>query len=320
MKIIIVGGAGFIGSNLVKGLLHNDVESIIVYDNFSSGKLWHLGPAASDRRVHIVRAEVEDTKALGESVSGADVVYHLASNPDIARAAREPTIDFYQGTLLTQLVLEAARVGGVKRVIYASGSGVFGDNPGRNFSEDDISPAPNSTYAASKLAGEVLLSAYAHMFGLVGLTFRFANVVGANQTHGVGYDFIRKLRVEPGRLDVLGDGTQSKSYIYVDDVVQALILALNLPVAIYDYYNLSTEDYITVKEIVGLVTEEMGLKDVAVNYGAGNRGWKGDVPVIRFTAAKARAIGWRCGNSSANAMRLAVRGMLANFAAGQFSK
>lgn len=317
MKTIIIGGAGFIGSNLAAALLRETDTSVLIYDNFSSGKNWHLEAVADSPRLRIVRAEVEDAKALAAAMMGAEVVFHLASNPDISRAAREPTIDFYQGTLLTQLIVEAARVSAVKRIIYASGSGIFGDDPGRIFQESEVSPCPNSTYAASKIAGETLLSAYSHMFGMVGVTFRFANVVGPNQTHGVGYDFIRKLRDDGRRLQVLGDGYQSKSYIHVMDVVAALLLSLRLNIKTYDFFNLSTEDCITVRDIAAIVISEMKLQDVEIAYGRGDRGWKGDVPIIRFSAAKAKKIGWKCQHGSAEAMRLAVRGMLDNLRAGR---
>lgn len=313
MKIIVIGGAGFIGSNLIGQLLRTTSAQIVAYDNFSSGKRWHLAPFSDNPRLQIVEADILENDRLMESVRGADLLYHLASNPDISLAATEPAIDFDRGTLLTHRVLEAARKNGVKLIIYASGSGVFGDDAAREFDEESFSPKPTSTYAASKIAGEALLSAYCHMFGMNGVTFRFANVVGPNQTHGVGYDFIRKLKANPKRLEVLGNGTQSKSYIYVDDVVAGLTLFVNQEKRGYDYFNLATGDYITVKEIAKVVIEELNLPAVEIAYGASAKGWSGDVPIIRFSSEKIRKLGWKSRHTSAAAMRLSVQGMIRNF-------
>lgn len=312
MKIVVVGGAGFIGSNLIGQLLRATGAEVVAYDNFSSGKHWHLAPLLDNPRLQVVEADILENDRLTDAVRGADLLYHLASNPDISLAATEPAIDFDRGTLLTHRVLEAARKGGVKMIIYASGSGVFGDDAAREFDEEGFSPKPTSTYAASKIAGEALLSAYCHMFGMNGVTFRFANVVGPNQTHGVGYDFIRKLKANPKRLEVLGNGTQSKSYIYVDDVVAGLTLFVGQDKRGYDYFNLATGDYITVKEIAKIVIEELELPAVEITYGSSAKGWSGDVPIIRFSSGKIRKLGWKSRHTSAEAMRLSVQGMIRN--------
>ncbi len=318
MKVIVIGGAGFIGSTCTARLLIDAGSEVTVFDNFSSGRRWHIEPLLATGRVRIVQAEAADLKALADAARGHELLFHFASNPDIARAATEPTVDFYQGTLLSQNVFEAARVAGVPRVIYASGSGVFGDRPDQVFGEDDFSPCPTSTYAASKAAGETLLSAYCAMFGLQGLSFRFANVVGPHQTHGVAFDFIRRLRKNPHRLDVLGNGLQTKSYIHVDDVVDALLRFRSGFDKRYDYFNLTTDDPLTVRGIAKLVIEEMGLAAVDVRYGTADRGWAGDVPRIRFSATKMQAKGWNPRRTSLEAMRDAIRGMLANFGKGLF--
>ncbi len=315
MKITVIGGAGFIGSNLIGRLLKLGAGQITAFDNFSSGKLWHLEPLLADERLKLIRADITEQDQLMEAMAGTDILYHLASNPDISRAVTEPAVDFDRGTLLTHLVFEAARKAKVGSIVYASGSGVFGDDATREFDEESFSPRPTSTYAASKIAGEALLSAYCSMFGINGLTYRFANVVGPNQTHGVGFDFIRKLRLDPTRLNVLGNGLQSKSYIHVDDVVDGLVLFLAKGFTGYDYFNLCTGDYITVKQIAASVISEMGLTDVAVQYGVTPKGWSGDVPIIRFSSEKARRAGWTNRSSSSEAMRLSIRGMLSNIAA-----
>src|SRR5262245_31235790 len=232
-SFIIVGGAGFIGSHFCDRLLGEEGGAVRVtlYDNFSSGREWHFAHHASDSRLRVVRGNAEDTAALAAAMQGHDVVIHLASNPDIARAATEPTIDFSQGTALTQSVVEAMRTTSAKRVLYASGSGVYGDLGSHEAGEDHGPLVPVSTYGASKLAGESLIASYAAMFGLSGCSFRFGNVVGPRQTHGVGFDFARRLLADAAKGDgkivlrILGDGKQSKSYIHVDDVVRAVMTA-----------------------------------------------------------------------------------------------
>jgi len=169
---------------------------------------------------------------------------------------------------------------------------------------------PISTYGASKLAGETLISAYCHMFGLRAWAFRFANVVGRRQTHGVAFDFIRKLRRDPRRLEILGDGTQSKSYIHVSDIVGAIQHVLRSAPGPFGYYNVATDDYLDVKSIADLVIAEMGLTGVALQFSGGDRGWKGDVPVLRFDLAKIHALGWRAALTSQDAMRRSIREML----------
>ncbi len=225
-RYMIVGGAGFIGSHFTDRLLADPrVAAVTLYDNFTSGREWHYEHHGKDSRLRVIRNDVSNLAALTEAMAQHDVVLHLASNPDIARAATEPEVDFYQGTLLTNNVVEAMRRAGVPRVLYASGSGVYGEI-GHTEAAEDFGPLiPVSTYGASKLAGEALISSYCHMFGLTACVFRFGNVVGPRQTHGVGFDFVRRLSANPEELRILGDGHQSKSYIHVDDVVSAVLCA-----------------------------------------------------------------------------------------------
>ena len=193
-RFLIVGGAGFIGSHFCDRLLAQGgagAAAVTLFDNFSSGREWHHAHHSNDARLRVVRGNVEDTAALAAAMAGHDAVIHLASNPDIARAATEPTIDFWQGTALTQSVLEAMRTTSAKRILYASGSGVYGDLGAHEAAENHGPLVPASTYGASKLAGEALIASYAAMFGLTGCAFRFGNVVGPRQTHGVGFDFAR---------------------------------------------------------------------------------------------------------------------------------
>ena len=291
---LIVGGAGFIGSHVATRLLSDrdaDVR-VRIYDNLTSGSREHLAHLDGDARLELVVGDVKELDALIDAAAGVDRIFHFAANPDIAAAVTRPDIDFWEGTYLASNVLEAARQQGVARMIYASGSGVYGEIGELNASEDHGPMHPISTYGASKLGCEALISAYCHMFGLAASAFRFANVVGPRQTHGVTYDFVRKLRQDPSRLEILGDGSQSKSYIHVADVVDAMLLIGAQPPAGFEVFNVGTDEYITVAQIADLVVETMHEPGVAYDFTGGDRGWKGDVPVVRFSSERIRARGW----------------------------
>ena len=290
MVSAVIGGAGFIGTHLVKRLREN--EKCYVVDlqqgddaKHTSGLAWFL----ASRHV--------------------ETVYHLASNPDIAAAVENPMIDFDNGTAITASVCEASRLANVRKIVYASGSGVYGDrdNNIRWAHEDDGPLEPVSPYGASKLAGEALVSAYFHMFGIAGISFRFANVVGPGQTHGVGLDFINRLRHDPEHLTVLGDGKQSKSYVHVDDVVDAIGIAVKHT---HDYrvFNVATEQALKVSEIAALATEVRGC-DPLIRYTGGRGGWAGDVPVVKLDSGRIRALGWKPKWTSHDAMLDAMRSM-----------
>jgi UDP-glucose 4-epimerase len=306
----IAGGAGFIGSHVVHRLLRDGVSGVVVYDNFSAGQHWHLASVRDDTRLRIVDADLSDTEALMAAMEGSEQILHLAANPDIAAAVDDPGIDFWRGTFLTHQVLEAARLLGVPRIIYMSGSGVYGDQGTREVDETFAPLLPISTYGASKLAGEALVSSYCHLFGMRGAAFRFANVVGARQTHGIVYDLIRKLRADPTRLTVLGDGSQSKSYIHVDDVLDAILLLVADPPDVFDLFNVGTGDYVTVRDIAAMVVAEMGLPDVKIEYGSEARGWKGDVPVVRFASEKIATRGWKRQYSSREALTASIQALI----------
>jgi UDP-glucose 4-epimerase len=317
-RYFLVGGAGFLGSHFADRLLA-DGEEVTVFDNFSSGRDWHLEHHRDEPRLRVVSGDAKDLTALSEAMGGHEVVIHLASNPDIARAATEPAIDFDQGTLLTHHVVEAMRVTSTPRVLYASGSGVYGDI-GETEADEDFGPLePISTYGASKLAGEALICAYSHMFDLRGCAFRFGNVVGARQTHGVGFDFLRGLLDDPQRLRILGDGSQSKSYIHVDDVIDAVLTALAATEQRFRAYNVATGDYMTVAEIADLAVECVGLEpgSVAYEYAGGDRGWKGDVPVVRLDTSRIRSLGWQNRMGSREALRDSMLAMLPEARAGR---
>jgi UDP-glucose 4-epimerase len=310
----VAGGAGFIGSHFAdRFLASNSVSRVTIFDNFSSGREWHFEEHRGDNRLQVVRGDVTHLFALTEAMRGHDVVVHLASNPDIARAATEPEIDFYQATALTNNVVEAMRRSGVSRLLYASGSGVYGDCGVTELAEDHGPLTPVSTYGASKLAGEALIASYCAMFGLTACAFRFGNVVGARQTHGVGFDFICRLRSDRSRLRILGNGKQSKTYLHVSDVVDAVLAAFAQIESGFAVFNVGTGDSITVTEIAEVAVQCLGLNPKpSFEYTGGDRGWQGDVPIVRLDTRKIRSLGWQPKLNSRQAIYLSLKELIAD--------
>ena len=319
-RYLIVGGAGFLGSHFCDHLLADpETGSVTVFDNFSSGHDWHIADHGSDPRFHLVRADVADRDRLADAMGGCGTVIHLAANPDIARAVSEPDIDFREGTMLARNVMEAMRLTACRQLLYASGSGVYGNLGETAAVENQVDIRPQSTYGASKLACEALIASYCHMFDMRAYSFRFANVVGPRQTHGVGYDFLRKLRADPTRLEILGDGTQSKSYLHAEDTVAAVLHVHRRARETYDVYNVATGDYLSVTEIADMAVACLGLERASVSYqfGDGARGWRGDIPVVRFNTSKLQGLDWSCRHSSRQAMRLSLNAMRDQLEAGE---
>lgn len=318
MKVFLSGGAGFIGSNILSRIIEDDRFSrVCVYDNLTSGTLEHIAFARESPKFQFIKAEISDLEILKSAMLGFDLVIHLAANPDIAKAVTQPDIDFWEGTFLAQNILEAMRVNSVPYLLYTSGSGVYGENPKVKFTENFGPCIPISTYGASKLACEGLIAAYCHMFGLRARVFRFANVVGPKQTHGIGYDFIRKLSKNKSELEILGDGSQLKSYIYIDDIVDAIEIVLDdlkNRKQIYDVFNVATDDLISVTEIANIACEVMGLlpEEVDFKYTGGDRGWKGDVPKVILDASKIKSLGFKVKNNSSQAIRKSILKMHKN--------
>lgn len=316
MRHLVIGGAGFIGSHTARRLLlGKPASTVTIYDNYSSDPEnadYRLRDVLGHPGLTVVRDDVKNLSRLTEAMGGCCTVWHFASNPDIAKAMTDPTVDFREGTALTQNVVEAMRISGVTDLIYASGSGVYGDAGEEPMGETFTPMQPVSTYGASKLAGEALICSYCHMFGITARVYRFANVVGGGQTHGVGFDFTRRLLADLSRLKILGDGYQSKSYIHVDDVLEAIFHTASHAAKPFDVYNVATGDCITVREIADLSADLAGLRRETVSYEftGGDRGWKGDVPVVRFDISKILRTGWRPKQGSREALAMAIREML----------
>ncbi len=310
MKYFITGGAGFIGSNMVERLIKEPGNEITVFDNFSSGLMSYIEQHIRKKEFTLIEGDLLDLDFLKESIKGHDFVFHFAANADIAKSMIETDLDLKLTVLTTYNLVEAMRTNDVKNIAFSSGSGVYGD-VGLTETPEDFGPLlPISMYGASKLGAEGIIAAFCHMFDITAYIYRFANVVGKKQTHGVGYDFIRKLSKNPEKLDILGDGSQSKSYIYIDDVLDAMLFVIKNSTARTSLYNIATGDYITVKEIGEIVIDEMKLENVKFVYSGGDRGWKGDVPVVRFDLTKIHNLGWKSKYNSKEAIRTSIRNLL----------
>lgn len=310
MKYFVTGGAGFIGSNLCHYLLANENSQITVYDNFSNGRREFLSDLVGDSRFRLIEGDVLNSEFLRQALKGHDCVIHLAANADIAASAKQTDLDLKQTVIATFNVLEAMRLTGVPKIIYSSGSGVYGDVGGIATAETFGPLLPISMYGATKLSAEGLISAFSQLFGMQAWIFRFANVVGPRQTHGVSYDFIRKLRKDSSRLVVLGNGLQSRSYLHVEDVFRAIFYVVERETSVVSVHNVSAGDYITVRRIAEILLDEMGLPDAQLEFGDAPYGWKGDVPAVGLNDDKIRALGWRPKYGSEEAIRRSVRQML----------
>lgn len=314
----LVGGAGFIGSHFIDALLKQpEIEKVTVFDNFSSGREWHYQHHVKEKRLIIIKGDAKDFNHLMDAMMGHEAIMHFASNPDISLASVNPTIDFTNGVCLTQNVLEAARLCQAKRILYMSGSGVYGDVGTFEVHENHGPLVPISTYGASKLFGEALISSYCHMFNLSACVFRFGNVVGPRQTHGVGFDFVRKLTKNSSSLQILGNGEQSKSYIHVEDVVNAVLLANKQLNTSFEVYNIATGDYITVNEIAEIAVKQLEITTpVKFIFSGGDRGWKGDIPIVRMNINKIRSLGWNCNKNSAQAIKDSITALITQLQEG----
>jgi UDP-glucose 4-epimerase len=290
MHALITGGAGFIGSTLVDRLLQ-DGHSVVAFDNFSTGQEQFLADAARHRGFTLVRADVLDADALTAAMRGVDTVFHLAANADVRFGTEHPRKDLEQNTIATFNVLEAMRANGVKRIVFSSTGSIYGEATVIPTPEDAPFPVQTSLYGASKLAGEGLIQAYCEGFGFQAWIFRFVSILGERYTHGHVFDFFKKLRTNPHRLPVLGNGAQRKSYLYIQDCLDAVLLAVARATDRVNIYNLGTNEYCELNDSIRWITEHLGVRP-ALEYSGGDRGWIGDNPFIFLDTGKIRALGW----------------------------
>lgn len=307
MRILAAGGAGFIGSHLTDRLIENG-HTVICADKLVMGRR-NIAHLEKNRQFQFYQADLADareTEALFKKHK-FDAVYHLAANSDIQKGAAEPEIDFQDTLMTTRNLLEAMRKHGVRNLFFASTSAVYGEKPDTRLTETSGELMPVSYYGGAKLASEALISSYVSMCDMHAVIFRFPNVIGPRLTHGVIYDFIRKLRKNPKQLEILGDGTQCKPYLYVLDLVRAIVQLTEQWPDTEQVYNISPVGEGTpVTRIAQITAEEMGLSDVRFLYTGGSRGWKGDVPRFEYDISKVISTGWKPDYTSEEAVKQSV--------------
>jgi UDP-glucose 4-epimerase len=291
LRCLITGCAGFIGSNLTDRLLAAGHE-VVGYDNFSTGREQFLASARAAASFQLVRGDVLDTAALAKAMRGAECVFHLAANADVRSGTAHPHKDLEQNTVGTHSVLEAMRHAGVRKIVFSSTGSVYGEAAVIPTPEDAPFPVQTSLYGASKLAGEGLIAAYCAGFGLQAWIFRFVSILGERYTHGHVFDFYRQLHADPTRLRVLGNGLQRKSYLYVQDCIEAMLLALARADAQVNIFNLGHDTYCEVNDSIAWMCAALGVTP-QIEYAGGDRGWVGDNPFILLDISRIRKLGWQ---------------------------
>ncbi len=290
-KFIVTGCAGFIGSNLVDRLLANG-HQVTGIDNFSTGQRRFLDGALAHSNFRFVEIDLLDLDALKLAFAGGEAVFHLSANADVRFGTEHPRKDLEQNTIATYNVLEAMRANGVRKIAFSSTGSVYGEMPVIPTPEDGPFPVQTSLYGASKAAGEGMIAAYCEGFGFQSWIFRFVSILGERYTHGHVFDFYQKLKADPSRLPVLGNGKQRKSYLYVQDCIDAILLAMDKAGDKVNIFNLGVDGYCEVNDSIGWICEELGVKP-KLEYSGGDRGWIGDNPFIFLETKKIQSLGWK---------------------------
>ncbi|MDR3603061.1 MAG: NAD-dependent epimerase/dehydratase family protein [Syntrophaceae bacterium] len=308
MKALVTGGAGFIGSHIVDELIRRDYD-VVVYDNLSTGFERHLRLGLTHNRLQLVVGDILDYSKLVRSMKDAELVFHLAANADVRGGKANTHIDLQQNIIGTHNVLEAVRMNQIPELVFTSSATVYGE-PDVFPTPETYAPLQTSLYGASKLAAEAMIQAYSEYFGTRCYMFRFVSWIGERYSHGVVYDFMRKLKANPTELEILGDGNQRKSYLHVQDGVEGIFLALKNIREPKNVLNLGHEDFMNVKRLASIVVEEMGLKDVEFRYTGGSRGWIGDSPFVHLDITKIRSAGFEPQVSIEEGIRRTARYLL----------
>jgi len=307
---IVTGGAGFIGSHLVDTLVARG-DRITVIDSLSAGSRKNIARHLDGGKVTLVVADLL-SDGWQDTLKGADRIYHLAADPDVRQSALIPEGPINNNIITTFRVLEAMRRYNVPEIAFTSTSTVYGEATVIPTPEEYTPLEPISVYGASKLACEALISAYCHSFTMKGWIFRFANIIGARSGHGVLIDFMNKLADNPREMEILGDGKQKKSYLEVQECVDAMLFAVGHATATVNTFNIGSEDWIDVKAIADIVAKKKGLYQVRYRFTGGDRGWVGDVPKMQLSIARMKALGWKPRHGSQESVRMAVQAMLAD--------
>jgi UDP-glucose 4-epimerase len=313
-KIFLTGGAGFIGSHVVDMLLPQGYE-VTVYDNLSNGRMEYIQQHLGNPHFHFLQEDVLDLPKLVDAMRGHDLVWHLAANTDIIGSFAQPERDLRDCTMGAFNVVEAMRLTGVRPILFSSTGAVYGDLCRDVSVPEEAGPLlPVSTYGAGKIGSEAFISAYCYVYGLRAWMFRFGNVIGARMTHGVIYDFINKMRQNPGELLIRGDGNQEKNYFLVEECIEGMAFAFqNIPMTEdkpCDIFNLGTTTISRVTTIAEIVREEMNLPETRILIEGTKKAWPGDQPRVHFTVDKINSLGWKTRFNSDEAVRMAIRRML----------
>jgi UDP-glucose 4-epimerase len=309
-KALVTGGAGFIGSHVVARLLQ-DGCSVAVYDDFRTGRRRFLDAHAGDPRLSVIEGDVLDAARLHAAMAGADAVFHLQANADVRGGPENTRVDLDQNTVATWNVLEGLRLHGIKRLVFSSSAVVYGE-PSVFPTPEEAVTTQTSLYGASKLACEAMIQAYSSYYGIRADVFRFVSWIGEHYSHGVIYDFFTKLRRDPTRLEILGDGNQRKSYLYVGDGVEGVFAALHGAEGRMNTFNLGHRNVLNVKELARIVIEELGLRGVKLEFSGGERGWPGDSPFVHLDVSRMARLGWAPRTSVEEGIRRTVRYLSAN--------
>jgi UDP-glucose 4-epimerase len=291
VRSFITGVGGFVGSHVADRLLA-DGHHVVGYDNFSTGQRRFLDDAGRSDRFTLIEGDTLASDRLTAAMRGCEFVFHLAANADVRFGVEHPRKDLEQNTIATFNVLEAMRVNGIRRIVFSSTGSVYGEPAIHPTPETAPFPAQTSLYGASKLAGEGLIQAYCEGFGFQGFIFRFVSILGERYSHGHVFDFYQQLRVKPDELRVLGDGRQRKSYLYVQDCIDAILTVIDRSDEPVNVFNLGTDEYCQVNDSIGWIAGHLGLDPVRV-YAGGERGWIGDSPFIFLDTVKIRSLGWK---------------------------
>jgi UDP-glucose 4-epimerase len=304
-KAFVTGGAGFIGSHLVDELLRRNI-AVVVYDNLSSGRTDYLKENPAGHKVTLVPGDVLDLPSLQTAMKGCDFVFHFQANADVRGGKDNTRIDLEQNTIATWNVLDSMRVCGIKGIAFASSATVYGE-PDVFPTPESYAPLQTSLYGASKYAGEAMIQAYCEYFGMRSFIFRFVSWIGERYSHGVVFDFMKKLRADTTRLQILGDGSQKKSYLYVKDGVNGIMLATEKSPGNKNIYNLGHDDFMNVVDLAKIIFDELGLKNVKLDFTGGVRGWLGDSPLVHLDTSRIKNLGWKPQTSIEEGIRRTVR-------------
>ena len=310
MKAIVTGGCGFIASHVVDRLVSQG-HDVTIIDNLSTGFRENIQHHLDTKTVKLQELDLRDLDKVEKILKGADTVFHLAANADVRHGLEDTFRDIDRNLIVTYNILEAMRKNDVKRILFSSTAAIYGE-PDLFPTPETYHPRQTSFYGASKIACEGLIEAFSEAYGMQAWMYRFVSVQGERHPHGVTYDFVKKLKENPKELEILGDGTARKSYLYIGDCVDGFFLGFEKGTGRTNIFNLGHEEYVNVKKVASIITDEIGLKDVEFKFTGGERGWVGDSPLVHLDTGRIRALGWKPKVSIEETIRRTVRWLLKN--------